>query len=64
MQAAKIKNERGIMPYTDNLCMKIAQKLGGLSHQVNIEDLPGMVYGKTMILGADLGHVSAPLPHN
>ncbi|BEI91628.1 uncharacterized protein CcaverHIS019_0404480 [Cutaneotrichosporon cavernicola] len=56
MQAAKIKNDRGLLAYTDNLCMKIVQKLGGLSHQVNIKDMPGMIHGKTMILGADLGH--------
>lgn len=56
MQAAKIKSPRGIEAYTDNLAMKIVAKLGGLSHRIPAESLPGMEKGKTMILGADLGH--------
>lgn len=56
MQASKIKNPRGVEAYTENLAMKIVAKLGGLSHRVPSESLPGLVKGKTMILGADLGH--------
>ncbi|WVW82289.1 hypothetical protein I302_104295 [Kwoniella bestiolae CBS 10118] len=55
MQAAKIRAPRGIAAYTDNLVMKIQGKIGGLPHQVSLDDLPGMVKGKTMLLGGDLG---------
>lgn len=56
MQASKTKNNRGVEAYTDNLAMKIVAKLGGLSHRIPAESLPGLEEGKTMILGADLGH--------
>ncbi|ORY32296.1 Piwi domain-domain-containing protein [Naematelia encephala] len=56
MQAAKIRNSRGIASYTGNLVMKIQSKLGGLTHQIPLSELPGMVKGKTMLLGGDLGH--------
>jgi eukaryotic translation initiation factor 2C len=36
----------------------VQSKLGGITHQIPISELPGMVKGKTMLLGADLGHVS------
>ncbi|WVQ97314.1 hypothetical protein IAU59_004425 [Kwoniella sp. CBS 9459] len=55
MQAAKIRNPRGIDAYTGNLVMKIQSKLGGLTHSVPISTLPGMVEGRTMLLGGDLG---------
>ncbi|KAK8865920.1 hypothetical protein IAR55_001068 [Kwoniella newhampshirensis] len=55
MQAAKIRTPRGIDAYTGNLVMKIQSKLGGLTHQVPISELPGMQKGKTMLLGGDLG---------
>ncbi|OCF55470.1 hypothetical protein L486_06954 [Kwoniella mangroviensis CBS 10435] len=55
MQAAKIRAPRGIAAYTGNLVMKIQSKLGGLPHQIPIDDLPGMIRGKTMLLGGDLG---------
>ncbi|WRT64136.1 uncharacterized protein IL334_001065 [Kwoniella shivajii] len=55
MQAAKIRSPRGIDAYTGNLVMKIQNKLGGLPHRIPLEDLPGMVKSKTMLLGGDLG---------
>nr|XP_018267308.1 uncharacterized protein I303_01293 [Kwoniella dejecticola CBS 10117]OBR89466.1 hypothetical protein I303_01293 [Kwoniella dejecticola CBS 10117] len=55
MQAAKIRNPRGIDAYTGNLVMKIQNKLGGVPHQVSVSEMPGMVRGKTMLLGGDLG---------
>ncbi|WVR05874.1 hypothetical protein IAU60_002900 [Kwoniella sp. DSM 27419] len=55
MQAAKIRSPQGIAAYTGNLIMKIQNKLGGLTHRVPLSQLPGMVYGKTMLLGGDLG---------
>lgn len=33
-------------------------KLGGVTHQVPLTDLPGMIRGKTMLLGGNLGFVS------
>ncbi|RSH92939.1 hypothetical protein EHS25_008385 [Saitozyma podzolica] len=56
MQAAKIRGSKGIEAYTGNLVMKIQSKLGGLTHQIPLSELPGMVKGKTMLLGGDLGH--------
>ncbi|KAK4686283.1 eukaryotic translation initiation factor 2C, partial [Tremellales sp. Uapishka_1] len=57
LQAMKIRrDDKGIDAYTSNVAMKIHSKLGGLTHQVPLSDLPGMVKGKTMLLGADLGH--------
>jgi eukaryotic translation initiation factor 2C len=73
MQAAKIRAPRSIEAYTGNLAMKVQvsyvpcrvrcqlmfkAKLGGVTHQVPIKDLPGMVKGKTMLLGGNLGFVS------
>ncbi|WWD17893.1 hypothetical protein CI109_102338 [Kwoniella shandongensis] len=55
MQAAKIRSPRGIDAYTGNLVMKIQSKLGGVTHQIPISELPGMERGKTMLLGGDLG---------
>ncbi|WWC86242.1 uncharacterized protein L201_001115 [Kwoniella dendrophila CBS 6074] len=55
MQAAKIRSPRGIDAYTGNLVMKIQNKLGGLPHQIPISELPGMIAGRTMLLGGDLG---------
>ncbi|WWC66253.1 uncharacterized protein I206_100154 [Kwoniella pini CBS 10737] len=55
MQASKIRNPRGIDAYTGNLVMKIQNKLGGLPHQVPVSEMPGMIKGKTMLLGGDLG---------
>ncbi|WVQ85375.1 hypothetical protein IAT38_007540 [Cryptococcus sp. DSM 104549] len=55
MQAAKIRSPRGIDSYTGNLVMKVQSKLGGLTHKVPLQDLPGMVAGKTMLLGGDIG---------
>jgi eukaryotic translation initiation factor 2C len=73
MQAAKIRNPKSIEAYTGNLVMKvqvsylflqlrsklnIQAKLGGVTHQVPISELPGMVKGKTILLGGNLGFVS------
>jgi eukaryotic translation initiation factor 2C len=73
MQAAKIRNPKSIEAYTGNLVMKVQvsypfcplssklikqAKLGGVTHQVPISELPGMVKGKTMLLGGNLGFVS------
>lgn len=74
MQAAKIRTPKSIEAYTGNLVMKIQvswwqsvecrsadqvqSKLGGVTHQVPLSDLPGMVRGKTMLLGGNLGFVS------
>jgi hypothetical protein len=38
--------------------LNIQAKLGGVTHQVPISELPGMVKGKTMLLGGNLGFVS------
>ncbi|EIW72602.1 hypothetical protein TREMEDRAFT_12051, partial [Tremella mesenterica DSM 1558] len=56
MQAAKIRTHRGIEAYTENLVMKIQSKLGGITHRIPFNQLPGMVHGRTMLLGADVGH--------
>jgi len=38
--------------------LNMQAKLGGVTHQVPISELPGMVKGKTMLLGGNLGFVS------
>ena len=75
MQAAKIRAPKSIEAYTGNLVMKVQvsfvvlmlweiadvsqSKLGGVTHQVPLNELPAMAKAKTMLLGGNLGFVSS-----
>ncbi|KAJ9122250.1 hypothetical protein QFC22_001670 [Naganishia vaughanmartiniae] len=41
--------------YTNNVSMKIHSKLGGVTHSVPLQDLPGLT-NRTMLVGADVSH--------
>ncbi|BGP25278.1 argonaute [Rhodotorula toruloides] len=58
-QCCLLKNifkPRGIDQYCANLLLKINAKLGGINSTVDQRDLPGLVPGKTLLLGADVTH--------
>lgn len=56
-QCCLLKNifkPRGVDQYCGNLMLKINAKLGGINSTVDQRDLPGLVPGKTLLLGADV----------
>lgn len=53
--ASKLRSERGLDQYCNNVAMKIHSKLGGVTHTVPLQDLPGL-NDKTMLVGADVSH--------
>ncbi|BGO92079.1 Protein argonaute [Rhodotorula toruloides] len=58
-QCCLLKNifkPRGVDQYCGNLMLKINAKLGGINSTVDQRDLPGLVPGKTLLLGADVTH--------
>lgn len=53
--ASKLRSDRGLDQYASNVSMKIHAKLGGVTHTVPLQDLPGLT-NRTMIVGADVSH--------
>ncbi|KAJ9093915.1 hypothetical protein QFC19_008147 [Naganishia cerealis] len=53
--ASKLRSERGLDQYCNNVAMKIHSKVGGVTHTVPLQDLPGLT-NRTMLVGADVSH--------